>query len=197
MLSLGRLVRLGYDHAAVRREVEVDRWQRLGTHTVALHTGPVSAEGNRWRAVWEVATDVALVDGVSALHAHGLTGFDEKHVHVSVPRGAQCPSVDGVRVHRVTRTVLDESPAGLPRTPPDVAAPRAAWSRVTDGSRLPGRLDVAALRRRYGVPPPERQVVRRPRQVVRTAVGRDDHHPRSRERGRVTRRGGARRRCGR
>ncbi len=137
MLSIGSLVTLGYDHAAVRREVDGDRWQRLGTHTVALHTGPVSAEGNRWRAVWEVAADVALVDGVSALHAHGLTGFDEKRVHVSVPRDAQCPRVDGVRVHRVSRTVLDGSPAGLPRTPPDVAAPRAVWSATSPTGRTP------------------------------------------------------------
>ncbi len=198
---------LGYDHAAVQREVHGDRWQRLGTHTVALHTGPVSPEAMRWRAVWEVAARVALVDGVSALQAAGLTGFDEERVHVSVPRGAQCPRVTGVRVHRVTRTCLDDPPAGLPRTRPDVAALRAAaWAGsdrqaalilclvvqqrlttaahlsatlrtvrnrgrrpfvrqvvrdLTDGAHSLGELDFATLCRRHGVPPPDRQVIRR------------------------------------
>src|SRR5215203_3781570 len=101
VLTQGRLAGLGYDHAAICREVDNDRWLRLGTHTVVLHTGPVSAAALRWRAVWEVAEHVALVDGVTALHAAGLTGYTEDLVHVSVPRGAQCPRVDGVRVHRV------------------------------------------------------------------------------------------------
>lgn len=204
---MSRLRDLGYDHAAVEREVRGERWQRLGTHTVALHTGSVSEHAGRWRAVWEVAARVALVDGVSALQAAGLTGFDEELVHVSVPRGAQCPQVPGVRVHRVTRTRLDAAPAGLPRTPPEVAALRAAaWARtdrqaalvlclvvqqrlttgarliealrtvrnrgrrpfvrrvlrdITDGAQSLGELDFAAICRRHGVPPPQRQVLRR------------------------------------
>ena len=77
VLTLGRLKALGYDHAAVGREVDNDRWMRLGTHTVALHTGPVDPAALRWRAVWEVAEQLALVDGVSALQAAGLTGYTE------------------------------------------------------------------------------------------------------------------------
>ena len=102
VLTLRRLGRLGYDHAAVSREVVNERWTRIGTHTVALHTGDVCPAALRWRAVWEVAESVALVDGVSALQAAGLTGYTEDVVHVSVPRGAQCPRVAGVRIHRVT-----------------------------------------------------------------------------------------------
>src|SRR4051794_38517005 len=98
VLTLRRLRALGYDHAAVGREVWNDRWQRLGTHTVALRTGPVGAMARRWRAVWEVAEGVALVDGTSALLAAGLEGYSEDIVHVSVPRGVQCPRVDGVKV---------------------------------------------------------------------------------------------------
>ena len=44
--------------------------------------------------MWEVAEQVALVDGVSALQAAGLTGYTEDVIHVSVPRGAQCPHVE-------------------------------------------------------------------------------------------------------
>ncbi len=130
VLTMGRLAGLGYDHGAIRMELREERWQRLGVHTVALHTGPVSAEGLRWRAVWEVAERVALIDGASALSAAGLTGYGDVDVHVSVPRGAQCPEVPGVHVHRVRRTVLDRPLPGLPRTRPEVAALRAAaWAR--------------------------------------------------------------------
>ena len=107
-----------------------DRWTRLGKHTVALHTGTVGAAALRWRAVWEVAEDVALVDGVTALQSVGLTGYTEDVVHVSVPRGAQCPAVDGVRIHRVTRRAGEAVGAGLPRTRVEVATLRgAAWAR--------------------------------------------------------------------
>ncbi len=207
MLTQGRLAGLGYDHAAVSREVDNDRWLRLGTHTVVLHTGEVGAAALRWRAVWEVAEHVALVDGVTALLAAGLTGYTEDVVHVSVPRGAQCPTVDGVRIHRVTRRAGEDVGAGLPRTRVEVAALRAAaWARtdrqaalllclvvqqrlttgarllsalmvvrnrgrrpfvrrvlrdITDGAQSLGELDFAQMCRRHGIPPPDRQVLRR------------------------------------
>ncbi|MFQ6170304.1 hypothetical protein ACK8HX_01745 [Oryzobacter sp. R7] len=131
VLTRSRLAAFGYDHAAIRREVEADRWQVLGTHTVALHTGVVSGAALRWCAVWEVAETVALVDGASALEVAGLRGFEEQDVHVSVPRGAQCPDVEGVRIHRVTRRPGEAAPGGLPRTRVEVAALRAAaWART-------------------------------------------------------------------
>ncbi|GAA4399621.1 hypothetical protein GCM10023153_25950 [Ornithinibacter aureus] len=174
VLTLHRLGELGFDHAAIAREVDNDRWQRLGTHTVALHTGPVSHEARRWRAVWEVAEGVALVDGVSALFSAGLEKYTEDAVHVSVPRGAQCPRVDGVRVHRVTRRTGESSSGGLPRTRVEVAALRAAaWARsdrqaalilcmvvqqrLTTGERL---LSAFATVRNRGRRPFVRQVLR-------------------------------------
>ncbi|HYN67426.1 MAG TPA: hypothetical protein VES93_11095 [Ornithinibacter sp.] len=212
VLTQRRLAGFGYDHAAIGREVDNDRWTRLGTHTIALHTGAVGATARRWRAVWEVAEDVALVDGVSALHAAGLAGYTEDVVHVSVPRGAQCPRVDGVRIHRVTRRAGEAMVSGLPRTRVEVAALRAAaWARsdrqaalvltmvvqqrlttglrllsalqvvrnrgrrpfvrrvlrdVAGGAHSLGELDFAAMCRRHGIPPPDRQVLRH------TALGR-------------------------
>jgi hypothetical protein len=174
VLTLGRLKGLGYDHAAVGREVDNDRWTRLGTHTVALHTGPVDPAALRWRAVWEVAEHVAFVDGVSALQAAGVTGYTEDLIHVSVPRGAQCPEVDGVRVHRVTRRAGEAVGSGLPRTRVEVAALRgAAWARsdrqaalilcmvvqqrLTTGRRL---LDALPAVRNRGRRPFVRQVLR-------------------------------------
>ncbi len=174
MLTQGRLAGLGYDHAAISREVDNDRWGRLGIHTVVLHTGAVGAAALRWRAVWEVAEDVALVDGVTALHAAGLTGYVEDVVHVSVPRGAQCRRVEGVRVHRVTRRANEAVGSGLPRTRVEVAALRAAaWARsdrqaalvlclvvqqrLTTGARLLSALQVV---RNRGRRPFVRQVLR-------------------------------------
>ncbi|MGL5866355.1 MAG: hypothetical protein ACRCYX_10885 [Dermatophilaceae bacterium] len=174
VMTMRRLATFGFDHAAIAREVANERWTRLGTHTVALHTGDVRAAALRWRAVWEVAETVALVDGVTALHVAGLTGYTENLVHVSVPRGAQCPQVNGVRVHRVTRSDDEAMSGGLPRTRVEVAALRAAaWTssdrqaalllcmvvqqRLTTGDRL-----LAALRtvRNRGRRPFVRQVVR-------------------------------------
>ena len=174
VLTLRRLGGLGYDHAAVCREVVNERWTRLGTHTVALHTGAVCPAALRWRAVWEVAESVALVDGVSALQAAGLTGYTEDVVHVSVPRGARCPRVDGVRIHRVSRQPGEAVAAGLPRARVEVAALRgAAWAtsdrqaalvlcmvvqqRLTTGSRLLSALPVV---RNRGRRPFVRQVLR-------------------------------------
>lgn len=88
VLTLGRLAELGYDHAAVTNEVEQERWQRLGTHTVAVHTGSAQGPAMWWRAVWEVAHGVALVDGVSALQVAGLTGFGEPSSSASRQRPA-------------------------------------------------------------------------------------------------------------
>ena len=207
VLTLWRLGELGFDHAAVSREVENDRWQRLGTHTVAVHTGPLGATARRWRAVWEVAEGCALVDGVSSLLTVWLQGFTEDVVHVSVPRGAQCPRVDGVRIHRVTRRAGEALASGMPRSRVEVAALRgAAWASsdrqaalilclvvqqrlttaerllsalrtvrnrgrrpfvrqvlrdVADGAHSLGELDFAAMCHRHGVPPPDRQVLRR------------------------------------
>jgi hypothetical protein len=180
---------------------------RLGTHTVALHTGTVGTAALHWRAVWEVAENVALVDGVTALQAAGLTGYAEDVIHVSVPRGAQCPRVDGVRIHRVTRRADEVAVCGLPRARVEVAALRgAAWAKsdrqaalilcmvvqqrlttgvrllsalpvvrnrgrrpfvrqvlrdVTDGAQSLGELDFTEMCRRHGIPPPDRQVLRR------------------------------------
>ena len=57
-----RLGALGYDHGAIGREVAALRWRRHGRHTVALHTGDLSDQARRWRAVWEVAERVAQLE---------------------------------------------------------------------------------------------------------------------------------------
>ena len=77
MLTQGRLEGSGTTarRSAVRgqRPVATPR-----THTVVLHTGEVGAAALRWRAAWEVAEDVALVDGVTALRAAAWARTDRQ-----------------------------------------------------------------------------------------------------------------------
>ena len=121
----------GVDRWAVAAEVRADRWALHGRRTVAVHTAGLSREALRWRAVWEAGRSAAL-DGVSALEAAGLTGFDEETIHVSVDhQGHGGHRLDGVCIHQVRSSrSSDVRAAGVPRVRPAVAAVRAAqWAR--------------------------------------------------------------------
>lgn len=120
---------VGITRADVRSEVAAGRWVRLGTHTVQIGTGSLSAEALRWRAVWESGPG-AVLDGASALHAAGLTGYTTDVVQVCVPRANRRHQVDGVRSRR-RRVVGPLTGGGIPRVRPEVAALRAAqWART-------------------------------------------------------------------
>ncbi len=131
VLSRALLNDLGIDRKAVAREVAAERWLLVGSHTVLTNTGVMGERAGRWRAVWECGPDVAL-DGVSALHAAGVRGFDEMCVHVSASRERHRRPVDGVRVHRVTRVSNEIVTAGVPRVRPAIAAVRAAHWATSD-----------------------------------------------------------------
>lgn len=109
--------------------VAAGRWAVHGRHTIALHNGLLSPVAHRWRAVWEVGANAAL-DGVTALQAAGLTGFESALLHVSVPSAYRPSPVPGVRIHVVCATdAPDRVGAGIPRVRPAVAAIRAAhWA---------------------------------------------------------------------
>jgi len=195
---------VGVSRADVRTEVAAGRWTTHGRHTVQIGTGLLSAEADRWRAVWESGSGAAL-DGASALHAAGLTGYTTDLVEVTVPRANRRRHVAGVRSRR-RRVVGPLVGAGVPRVRPEWAALRAAeWARsdreavlvlclvvqqrltppqrllaawqqvkvsrrrrllraavddICNGAHSLGELDVAALCRQAGLPPPSRQVVR-------------------------------------
>jgi hypothetical protein len=73
------------------------------------------------------------LDGVSALHAAGLTGFQTDVVHVSVPATHRPPRVPGIRVHVVcARDEGDVVGAGIPRVRPAPATIRGAHWAVSD-----------------------------------------------------------------
>jgi very-short-patch-repair endonuclease len=133
VLSRDLLAGIGIDDRMIRREVATGRWRLHGTQTVAVHTGPLGRGALLRRAVWEVGVGIAALDGVSALHAAGLTGFDDDLVHVSVKHTAAVRAVRGVRVHKLARRVEDELVAsGVPRTRPALAAVRAARWAASD-----------------------------------------------------------------
>jgi very-short-patch-repair endonuclease len=132
VLTRTALAALQVSRQATAREVRAGRWAAHGVHTVALHTGPLSPTADRWRAVWEVGAEAAL-DGVSALQAAGLTGFDSDLVHVSVPSTHRPRPVPGVRIHVACgRDAHDVIAAGIPRVRPEVAAVRAAHWAASD-----------------------------------------------------------------
>lgn len=133
MLSRDLLRTAEVDDRMIRREVRAERWRIHGTQTVAVHRAPLSVEALRWRALWEVGEQIAVLDGVSALQASGMTGFDDPTIHVSVKHTASVKHVHGVRVHKLIRRVDDEIVAmGTPRTTPAIAAVRAARWATTD-----------------------------------------------------------------
>jgi hypothetical protein len=114
----------------VRTEVAAGRWTPAGTHTVIIGTGPPSVDGARWRAVWESGAG-AVLDGVSALHAAGLTGFTSSTITVSVPMACRLRPCSGVRATR-RRTIGPVVGAGIPRVKPEFAALRAADDAASD-----------------------------------------------------------------
>ncbi len=151
VVSRDRLAEMGLTHVDVRTELRAGRWRQHGRQMVALHNGDLDTEARRWRAVWEVGSRGAAIDGVSALQAAGLTGYTEDEVHVSVSHTARVGAPDGVRVHKVIRRLPGElRTAGLARTRPPVATLRAAYWAASD--RQVALILLMAVRQRLVTP---------------------------------------------
>ena len=138
MVSRTQLYGLGFTRGEVRNHVRARRWRVLGSHCVVLHTGPLTDTARYWAAVLEGGPR-AVIDGVSALLLSGLRHYSTDEIRVSVPRGARIRHRGTVANIRQTRrwaaddTVRD----GVPRTPPAVAAVRAAlWARSNRQAEL-------------------------------------------------------------
>lgn len=132
VLSRRQLYAAGITRAEVRAHVAARRWRRLGSQSLALHTGPVSEGGRRWAAVFE-AGPRAFLDGESALVAAGLRGYESGALRVSVPRGVKVRRGRGVNVRQTRRWAADDVVgSGLPRSRVEVAAVRAALWATSD-----------------------------------------------------------------
>lgn len=130
VLSRAMLRELAIDRHIVRREVAGDHWRTHGCQTVSVHTHAREGPALWWRGIWETGANIAVLDGVSALLAGGMTGFDESVVPVSIPRVRNRRRIEGVRVHRVERVECEVIVGrGVPRVAPALAAVRAAhWA---------------------------------------------------------------------
>lgn len=132
VLSRAELRALGVGRDRVAAHVRAGRWRMHGRHTVALHTGTLSPLACAWRGVHESTGD-ARVDGVTSLQAAGVSGLSDTTVHISLHHLCQVRSIDGVHQHKISRRVDGEAALpGLPRTPPALAALRAAQWAVSD-----------------------------------------------------------------
>lgn len=129
VISRAQIREAGLSRWDVRNQIEAGRWRRLGPRTIAVHQGDLPERGRWWHAVLEAGPQAAL-DGVTALQAAGLTGFDDP-ICVSLPYGERPRSRPaGVRI-KVTRrrTEGDVMGAGIPRVRPNIAAIRGAlWA---------------------------------------------------------------------
>ncbi len=134
VVSRQQLYAAGLTETHVRRAVESGRWQAHGRQTIAVHTAPLDITARRWRAVWEVGESITAIDGVSALQAAGLKGYDDDRVHVSVRHNHNTTKLSGVVIHKVIRRLPGEilEAVGVPRVRPAVAAVRAAHWAVSN-----------------------------------------------------------------
>jgi len=133
-MSRPQLYALGLTRWAVDAEVRAGRWHRLGRQTLFVldEMGSPNPDAGRWWAVLEVGPEAAL-DGVTALHAAGLHGFDQPTLQVSVPKSRHHGCGPGIRVYETRRRQpADLLGNDLPRVRPAVAAVRGALWAVTD-----------------------------------------------------------------
>ncbi len=120
----------GITWSQLRAELDAGRWHRWGRTTISLTGEHLSPLAFQWYAVWESGSG-AVLDGATALLAHGLTSWSESLHHVSVPKGTRTRRVRGVRCHEL-RWVGPTTRSGVPATVPSVAAIRAAQWAASD-----------------------------------------------------------------
>ena len=128
VLSRRQLYERGLTRAEVRAEIMARRWRRFGDQCV--QTGPGDHTSPWWRALFEVGPR-AVLDGVTALQAAGLTTITDDVIHVAIPKSANPRRCRGVRVHE-TRRYREEDVVshGIPRMAPATASVHAAlWAR--------------------------------------------------------------------
>ncbi len=121
---------MGIERYEVRAELRAGRWRKGGRQTIRV------AHGNQQLATWWIALlevgGGAVLDGVSALVAAGMSIMKEHQLDVAVQKSANPCKVRGVVVHETRRfertSVITD---GLPRMRPATAAVHAVlWART-------------------------------------------------------------------
>lgn len=130
IISREQLRVLGLTRFDVRTQVRAGRWHKPSPGTIASFTGQLAQRQRWWVALLETRCRTAALDGVTALQAAGLTGF-EARTTISCPHGVAPRRVPGVDLH-VTRWRRpgDSIGSGLPRVRPETAAIHGSlWAR--------------------------------------------------------------------
>lgn len=130
VLSRQQLYAIGLTRSEVRCEVRAGRWRQHGRQAISVHTGELGEPAIWWCAVFEVGSK-SVLDGVTALRAAGMTGYDDV-VHISCPKSARPRRPVGIEVHETRRwDPEDVICSGVPRVRPSAAAVHAAlWART-------------------------------------------------------------------
>lgn len=130
IISVHELRVIGVTRGQMRANLAACRWARVGRLAVALHGGQLSQRSRWWAALID-AGPAGVLDGVSALQAAGLTGFESETIRISVPRGIRVVGHPGAVIRQTRRLIpSDRQPSGIPRVKPPIATIRAAlWAR--------------------------------------------------------------------
>lgn len=128
IISRRQLRQLGLSRFDVRTEVRAARWHKPSPMTVAVFTGDLSQRQGWWVSLPETGCTAAALDGVTALQAAGLRGY-EATTAISYPRGAKPRHPDGAAVHVTEwRRPGDIVTVGVPRVRPAAAVRGALWA---------------------------------------------------------------------
>lgn len=130
-VSREALRRLGLDARLAEREVAARRWQRVHRGVYCAHTGPLSFHQ---RCAAALALTGGVLDGATALTLHGLPGYDDAIVHVTVRHGVSLRRAPGVVVRQ--STVLTDRSL---RPRQGLAAVRPEWAALAVARAAPSR----------------------------------------------------------
>lgn len=153
VVSRQHLLDSGVSEGALRAQLDGGRWRSLNDRVVCLHNGPLGVAQQRW-AVFLSAQPPAAMCGRTAMAMWGVTGHDDRAIHVLVRRGARVLPVPGVEmtVHEsrrfdVAHVVYGRAPqlTSLARATVDAAV----WAR---DPRTAARVLVAPVQQRFEHP---------------------------------------------
>lgn len=130
--TLGELAAAGVTRSVRRSLIGAGHWKPIGAKGVVLHSGPLEGE-QAWRAALLRVGPGARLGGVTALGAHGLTGFAEPRTHIWVSKSFTKDTrdlPDDIALHETRRWGVDDCVgAGTPRSTAPVAAVQGAlWA---------------------------------------------------------------------
>jgi len=144
---------------AVRWRLASGHWRRVCHGVIVAQSGPLTEEQRLWAAIL-AAGDEAVLAGLTAATLGGLSGFDERRIHLLIPASRRTrKALRGVVVHR--SVLLGRGDVHPVRLPPRTRLARslvdaAAWA---DTNRLARAILAAGVQQRLVRPADLGQVV--------------------------------------